>query len=86
MRYLQPGSVVQAVLKLSRKAGCGGFIQLRGAEGHEYEADEWVAVRSGSGKGVNNVQIEEVPADLVRTFERRQIADSARLSLEIMAC
>ena len=83
MRYLQPGSVVQAVLKLSRKAGCGGFIQLRGAEGHEDEADEWVAVRSGSGKCVNNVQIEEVTADLVRAFERRQIADSAWLSLEM---
>ena len=83
MRYLQPGSVVQAVLKLERKGGCGGFIQLRGAEGHEDEADEWVAVCSGSGKGVNNVQIEEVTADLVRAFERRQIADSARLSLEM---
>ena len=83
MRYLQPGSVVQAVLKLERKAGCGGFIQLRGAEGHEDEADEWVAVCSGSGEGVNNVQIEEVTADLVRAFERRQIADSARLSLEM---
>ena len=83
MRYLQPGSVVQAVLKLELKGGCGGFIQLRGAEGHEDEADEWVAVHSAFGKGVNNVQIEEVTADLVRAFERRQIADSARLSLEM---
>ncbi len=40
-----------------------------------------MAVRSG--QGVNNVQIEEVTADLVRAFERRQIADSARLSLEM---
>ena len=63
MRYLQPGSVVQAVLKLELKVGCGGFIQLRGAEGHEDEADEWVAVRvragSGKGGGRNDVQIEE---------------------------